>query len=81
MAMPGATLIIYRVTGTGFLRHMVRAIVGTLIEIGAGRAAVEHMALLLEQGRREAAGPTAPAAGLCLMNVDYEGGRRLDAPA
>ena len=65
------TLLIYRVTGTGFLRHMVRAIVGTLVEIGAGRAGVEHMSVLLEQGRRQAAGPTAPAAGLCLVGVDY----------
>jgi tRNA pseudouridine38-40 synthase len=65
------TLLIYRVTGTGFLRHMVRAIVGTLVEIGAGRADAAHMSVLLDQGRREAAGPTAPAAGLCLVGVDY----------
>jgi tRNA pseudouridine38-40 synthase len=64
-------LITYVVTGTGFLRHMVRAIVGTLVEIGAGRADVALMEALLARGRREHAGPTAPACGLCLARVDY----------
>jgi tRNA pseudouridine38-40 synthase len=64
-------LILYDVTGTGFLRHMVRAIVGTLVEIGAGRIAPLDVRGLLDQGRREAAGPTAPPAGLCLTRVDY----------
>ena len=49
---------------------MVRAIVGTLVEIGAGRMTPAHIPAL-SQGRREAAGPTAPAAGLCLARVDY----------
>jgi tRNA pseudouridine38-40 synthase len=74
VAVPEGTLITYRVTGTGFLRHMVRAIVGTLVEIGAGRVEVAHIPALLEEGRREAAGPTAPAAGLCLAGVDYDDG-------
>lgn len=72
VALSEGTLLVYRVSGTGFLRHMVRAIVGTLVEIGAGRAPVGHVAMLLEQGRRDDAGPTAPAAGLCLAGVDYD---------
>jgi tRNA pseudouridine38-40 synthase len=71
VAVPDGALITYRVTGTGFLRHMVRAIVGTLVEIGAGRLAVAQIPALLEGGRRHAAGPTAPASGLCLVGVDY----------
>lgn len=75
VAVPEGTLITYRVTGTGFLRHMVRAIVGTLVEVGAGRMEVAHIPALLARGARDAAGPTAPAAGLCLVGVDYGGGR------
>jgi tRNA pseudouridine38-40 synthase len=75
VAVPEGTLITYRVTGTGFLRHMVRAIVGTLVEVGAGRMQVAHIPALLTGGARDAAGPTAPAAGLCLVGVDYGGGR------
>jgi tRNA pseudouridine38-40 synthase len=69
--VPEGVLVTYRVTGNGFLRHMVRAIVGTLVDIGAGRTEVAHVSLLLADGRRDAAGPTAPAAGLCLVGVDY----------
>jgi tRNA pseudouridine38-40 synthase len=75
VAVPEGTLIRYSVTGTGFLRHMVRAIVGTLVEVGAGRLQVAKIQALLEGGTREAAGPTAPAAGLCLVGVDYGKGR------
>jgi tRNA pseudouridine38-40 synthase len=71
MPLPGGTLLVYEVTGTGFLRHMVRAIVGTLVEIGAGRIAPAHLPDLLDGRRRDAAGPTAPAAGLCLARVHY----------
>jgi tRNA pseudouridine38-40 synthase len=71
IALPDGTLLVYEVTGTGFLRHMVRAIVGTLVEIGAGRMAPADLRALLDRGRRHAAGPTAPAAGLCLARVDY----------
>jgi tRNA pseudouridine38-40 synthase len=74
VAVPDGVLITYRVTGTGFLRHMVRAIVGTLVEIGAGRVPVAHIPALLEGRRRDAAGPTAPAIGLCLVGVDYGDG-------
>ena len=71
IAFPVGALLVYEVTGAGFLRHMVRAIVGTLVEIGAGRMAPADLRSLLDRGRRDAAGPTAPASGLCLVRVDY----------
>ncbi|MBI4477055.1 MAG: tRNA pseudouridine(38-40) synthase TruA [Acidobacteria bacterium] len=65
-------LLSYRITGDGFLRHMVRAIVGTLVEIGRGRREAASIDALLAAGDRSRAGPTAPAHGLCLVNVEYE---------
>lgn len=59
------------VEADGFLRHMVRNIVGTLVEVGRGRiepGAVEH---ILDAGNRSLAGPTAPAQGLFLQSVRY----------
>jgi tRNA pseudouridine38-40 synthase len=67
----GFRLLHYRVTGTGFLRHMVRTIVGTLVEIGSGRWPPEEMARILESGDRRRAGATAPPHGLILMRVHY----------
>jgi tRNA pseudouridine38-40 synthase len=64
-------LVAYEVTGTGFLRHMVRAMVGTLVDIGRGRRPPAWMASLLDGGRRSDAGVTAPAQGLFLVRVDY----------
>jgi tRNA pseudouridine38-40 synthase len=57
--------------GTGFLQHMVRILVGTLLEVGYGRMQPEDMPALLEARDRSLAGPTAPACGLCLEKVDY----------
>jgi len=62
----------YEVIGTGFLRHMVRAIVGTLVEIGRGWRPVSELPALFENGRRADAGATAPARGLFLVRVDYD---------
>lgn len=64
-------LIRYEVTGTGFLRHMVRTVVGTLVEIGRNHTAVEEMTAILESKHRARAGPTAPAQGLMLWSVQY----------
>jgi tRNA pseudouridine38-40 synthase len=69
----GATTVIgYEITGTGFLRHMVRAIVGSLVEIGRGRQPVEWLSEVLASRDRAKGGPTAPAHGLFLVSVDYE---------
>ncbi len=64
-------LIVYEVAGNGFLRHMVRTIVGTLVEIGRGRRAVESMREVLSSRDRALAGPTAPPEGLVLLSVEY----------
>lgn len=61
----------YEISGNGFLRHMVRAIVGTLVEIGRGFREPESMASLLRGSARGDAGPTAPPRGLFLVRVDY----------
>ena len=58
--------------GNGFLQNMVRILVGTLMEVGRGRLRPEEMARILEAKDRRLAGPTAPARGLCLMQVDYD---------
>lgn len=58
------------VTGNGFLQGMVRIITGTLLEIGLGIRSSDDVARLFG-GKRADAGPTAPAQGLCLMEVFY----------
>jgi tRNA pseudouridine38-40 synthase len=57
--------------GSGFLQNMVRIICGTLLEIGYGRRADDSIPALLEARDRRLAGPTAPAKGLTLLEVDY----------
>jgi len=69
---PRASMLVYEVTGRGFLRYMVRNIVGTLIEVGRGKLAPSDIPSILAARDRTQAGPTAPAQGLCLMNVEYE---------
>ncbi|MHB1846712.1 MAG: tRNA pseudouridine(38-40) synthase TruA [Deltaproteobacteria bacterium] len=61
------------VRGTAFLKHMVRNIVGTLVEIGRGKRPEDDVPRLLRGRDRRRAGPTAPAHGLCLMEVYYPG--------
>jgi tRNA pseudouridine38-40 synthase len=65
--------LIYRVTGSGFLKHMVRNIVGVLLEVGKGNADREGVLARLKPGCGIAAGPAAPARGLFLVSVEYEG--------
>jgi tRNA pseudouridine38-40 synthase len=55
----------------GFLYNMVRNIVGTLVEVGRGKQSPEWVRQVLESGRREQGGATAPAHGLCLVSVTY----------
>ena len=77
-------LLRYHIEATAFLRHMVRNIVGTLVEVGSGDRASEGVSDLLASRNRAAAGPTAPAHGLCLTTVRYEPRSRRpaqDAPA
>ena len=62
-----------RVTGTGFLYNMVRIIAGTLILVGIGELEPEDMPGILQQRERSAAGPTAPAHGLTMIGIVYEG--------
>jgi len=59
------------ITGDGFLRHMVRNIVGTMLEVGQGRLPAIEVAEILKAGDRTAAGPTAPARGLFLKEIFY----------
>jgi len=59
------------VEGDSFLYNMVRNIVGTLVEVGSGRLEPEKIKEILEAKDRTAAGPIAPAAGLCLMWIKY----------
>ena len=63
--------VVVAIEGQGFLRHMVRAIVGTLVDVGSGlRPATDIPAMLAARDRR-AGGPTAPACGLTLIAVRY----------
>ncbi len=58
--------------GDRFLKHMVRTIVGTLVEVGHGKRSPDALATILAAKNRTAAGRTAPAHGLFLVRVDYE---------
>lgn len=65
-------MLVFTFEGNGFLHHMVRILMGTLLEVGAGRRAPESMQAVLEAMNREAAGCLVPAKGLTLMKVYYE---------
>jgi tRNA pseudouridine38-40 synthase len=62
---------IYTVRGTGFLHHMVRNLVGTFVLVGKRTLGAEDLPRILAARDRAAAGPTAPAGGLCLVAVEY----------
>ncbi len=65
-------MLVYRVRGNGFLHHMVRNLVGTMLEVGRGHLALEEIPGILAACDRSAAGPTAPARGLFLHSVEYD---------
>ena len=67
----GATRLVLTLAGDGFLRHMVRAIAGSLVEVGRGRWPADRMAAILASADRSQAGPTAPPHGLFLVSVRY----------
>jgi tRNA pseudouridine38-40 synthase len=64
-------MLVYRVRGNGFLHHMVRNLVGTMLDVGRGHLVLEEIPGILAARRRSAAGPTAPALGLFLHSVEY----------
>ena len=67
----GGKLLSLYVTGDGFLHNMVRAIAGTLIDVGRGRFAPQDMQTILESKDRRRAGKTVEGCGLFLVNVEY----------
>ncbi len=67
-----ASMIEFRITATGFLRYMVRSIVGTMLEVGTGAKDTYTVHTAIVTGNRDLAGKTAPAQGLTLLRVDYE---------
>ena len=64
-------LIEFTVTANGFLRYMVRSIVGTLLAVGRGEIACDTVSRAIREGDRNLVGPTAPACGLTLLSVQY----------
>jgi tRNA pseudouridine38-40 synthase len=79
-AEPGSLgLVAFDVRGNAFLRNMVRIVVGTLVEIGAGRRPAGQVAEILASCDRTRAGITAPPQGLELVSVRYDG-RKLEPP-
>jgi tRNA pseudouridine38-40 synthase len=68
---PEGELLLYRIRGSGFLHHMVRNLVGTMLDVGRGRLSAGAIPGILAARSRAAAGPTAPARGLFLHSVEY----------
>lgn len=71
---PDGALLVYRVRGSGFLHHMVRNLVGTMLDVGRGHLRAEQIPAILAAHQRSAAGPTAPGRGLFLHSVEYDEG-------
>jgi tRNA pseudouridine38-40 synthase len=65
------TLLLFEVCATGFLKHMVRGVVGSLLWVGGGRWSPTEFERALKATDRRAAGPNAPAHGLTLHRIDY----------
>ena len=71
-ARANASLVEFRITGDGFLRYMVRSIVGTMLEVGRGEKDSDTIQTAIITGNRDLAGITAPANGLTLLKVYYD---------
>ncbi|MDQ3711674.1 MAG: tRNA pseudouridine(38-40) synthase TruA [Acidobacteriota bacterium] len=71
-ARANASVIEFRISANGFLRYMVRSIVGTVLEVGRGETDSDTILTAIVSGDRDLAGKTAPANGLTLLKVDYE---------
>lgn len=65
-------IYVYRVRGNGFLHHMVRNLVGTMLDVGRGYHSAAEIPEMIAARARAAAGPTAPARGLFLHSVEYD---------
>ena len=69
--IPEGALLVYRVRGSGFLHHMVRNLVGAMLDVGRGHITADQIPAILAARSRSAAGPTAPARALFLHSVEY----------
>jgi len=67
-----AAMIEFRISASGFLRYIVRSIIGTMTEVGRGEKDFDTIQTAIVSGNRELAGQTAPAHGLTLYRVDYD---------
>ncbi len=66
------SMVEFRITAGGFLRYMVRSIVGTMLEVGRGEKDSDTIQTAIVTGNRDLAGNTAPAQGLTLLKVEYD---------
>jgi tRNA pseudouridine38-40 synthase len=73
LEMEGSELV-FTITADRFLRNMVRAIVGTLLQLGTGKISLSEVKLIIESRNRSNAGDSAPAKGLILSRIDYPDG-------
>ena len=67
-------ILVFDITADAFMRSMIRVLVGTMLEVGAGKRSVEDFRALLEGAPRERAGETAPPHGLYFAGVEYGDG-------
>src|SRR6185295_17199839 len=72
-ALPGADEWLYAIRGRSFMRHMVRKIMGALLEVGHGRLQPADIPRLISLRDRTRSGSTAPPQGLCLASIEYPG--------
>jgi tRNA pseudouridine38-40 synthase len=68
------TELIFTISANRFLRNMVRAIAGTLLQLGTGKISLEELTEIIESKNRSNAGDSAPARGLVLDKVEYPAG-------